>query len=140
MDIYGNVGNYDYNGKKALRLSFNDNVEKDVAYGRWTPGSGINDEPAANGGFLPASSYYVERGDFIRLNNINLAYNVPADKIKKLRLSAAKIFVTAQNIYTLQKFTGFTPELPDDSPTRSGIEINAYPTTKTVAAGINITF
>src|SRR5690606_38137592 len=69
FDIYGNVGNYVYNGKKALRLSPFDNVEADLAYDRWTPGSGIQDEPGANSGFLPASTYYIESGSFVRLNN-----------------------------------------------------------------------
>lgn len=140
FDIYGNVGNYVYNGKKALRLSALDNVEASLAYGRWTPGSGIQSEPAANSGYLPASTYYVESGSFVRLNNVTWTYSLSPEILKRVRISGASIFLTAQNIFTLKKFTGFTPELPDDSPTRSGIETNAYPTTKTIAAGLNIAF
>ncbi len=140
MDIYGNVGNVVYNGKKALRLSGLDNVERSLAFGRWTPGSGIQDEPLANSGFLPASTYYVESGDFIRLNNITISYNLPKRLLASARIENARIFVTGQNVYTLQKFTGFTPELLDSSPTRSGIELNAYPTTRTFACGVNISF
>lgn len=140
FDIYGNLGNKVYNGKKALRLSGLDNVEKSLAYDRWTPGSGIQDEPAANSGFLPASTYYVESGDFIRLNNVTLTYNLPTSFARKLRLESAKVFLTGQNVYTWQRFTGFTPELLDTSPTKSGIELNAYPTTRTLAGGINISF
>lgn len=140
FDIYGNVGNYVYNGKKALRLSAFDNVEASLAYGRWVPGSGIQSEPAANSGYLPASTYYVESGSFVRLNNVTWTYSISPEILKRVRISGARIFLTAQNILTLKKFTGFTPELPDDSPTRSGIETNAYPTTKTIAAGLNIAF
>lgn len=140
FDIYGNVGNVVYNGKKALRLSGLDNVEKSLAYDRWTPGSGIQDEPAANSGFLPASTYYVEPGDFIRLNNVTLSYNIPPDLVQKVRIDNARVFLTAQNVWTWQRFTGFSPELLDSSPTRAGIEINAYPTTRTVACGINLNF
>jgi TonB-linked SusC/RagA family outer membrane protein len=140
FDIYGNVGNYVYNGKKALRLSALDNVERSLAYGRWSPNSGIQNEPAANSGFLPASTYYVESGSFVRLNNVTLTYNLPAGLISKAKFSNARVFVTAQNIFTLKKFTGFSPELADDTPTKAGIETNAYPTTKTMAAGINISF
>ena len=140
FDIYGNIGNKVYNGKKALRLSGLDNVEKDVAFGRWYPGSGIQDEPAANAGYLPASTYYVESGDFVRLNNVTLSYNLSENFAKRLKLTNAKIFLTGQNLLTLQKFTGFSPELSDDSPTKSGIEINAYPTTRTVACGVNLNF
>ncbi|MFZ1703981.1 MAG: TonB-dependent receptor [Saprospiraceae bacterium] len=140
VDIYGNVGNKVYNGKKALRLSGLDNVEKTLAYDRWTPGSGIQDEPNANSGFLPASTYFVESGDFIRLNNITLSYNLQKRWLTKIKMDNAKVFLTGQNVFTLKRFTGFTPELPDSSPTKSGIELNAYPTTRTIAGGINITF
>lgn len=140
FDIYGNVGNRVYNGKKALRLSGLDNVEQALAYDRWSPGSGIQNEPKANSGYLPASSYYVESGNFVRLNNVTLTYNLPQSLSDKIRIGQARIFVTGQNLLTLKKFTGFSPELSDDSPTRAGIELNAYPTTKTLAVGVNITF
>ncbi|MBK8669293.1 MAG: hypothetical protein IPN89_07440 [Saprospiraceae bacterium] len=111
-----------------------------LAYGRWTPGSGTQDEPIANSGYLPASTYYVESGSFLRLNNVTLSYNIPKAVSEKLNIASAKCFITAQNVYTLKKFTGFTPELSDDTPTRAGIETNAYPTTRTIAGGINVSF
>lgn len=140
FDIYGNTGNVVYNGKKALRLSPFDNVESSLAYGRWVPGSGIQSEPSANSGYLPASTYYVESGSFIRLNNLTLSYALDAGWLSAARIRNTRVFVTAQNLFTWKKYSGFTAELPDDSPTRSGIETNAYPTTKTVAAGINLSF
>jgi TonB-dependent starch-binding outer membrane protein SusC len=139
-DIYAAVGGKIYNGKKAFRQGLLDNVEKNMAYNRWNRGSGIQTEPAANGGYLPASTYFVESGDFARLNNLNIAYNISQKISQKLKISTAKIFVTAQNIFTLKKYTGFTPELSSNSPTNSGIELNAYPTTKTLALGLNIGF
>ncbi len=139
VDAYGNLGNKVYNGKKAFRQGLLDNVEASMAYGRWSRGSGINDEPAANAGNLPASTYFIESGDFIRINNIALSYNISNDLLNKIKLSSARVFVTAQNFFTFKKYSGFTPELPGD-PTRSGIELNAYPTTKTLAVGINVGF
>jgi hypothetical protein len=111
-----------------------------MAYGRWSPGTGIQDQPAANGGYLPASTYFVESGDFIRVNNISIAYNLPNSTVGRIKATNAKMFLMAQNIFTFKKFSGFTPELSSDSPTRAGIELNAYPTTKTLAFGLNIGF
>lgn len=139
-DLYGAFGGNIYNGKKAFRQGLLDNVEKSMAYNRWTRGSGINDEPAANGGYLPASTYFVESGDFIRINNLTVAYNLKSDFMKKLKAESGKVFIMAQNFFTFKKYSGFTPELSSDSPTRSGIELNAYPTTKTLAFGLNIGF
>lgn len=139
VDAIGNVGNVVYNGKKAFRQALLDNVEKSMAYGRWTRGSGIQTEPAANAGNLPASTYFVESGNYIRLNNVTLSYTLPTTLSEKIHIGTARVFVTAQNILTLKKYSGFTPELLGD-PTRAGIELNAYPTTKTVAVGLNVGF
>ncbi|MDJ1494013.1 TonB-dependent receptor [Cytophagaceae bacterium DM2B3-1] len=138
-DIYGNVGNKVYNGKKAFRLGVFDNVEADMAYSRWTPANGSQTEPAANGGNLPASTYFLESGSFIRLNNVTLGYNLPATLTQKVKIASVRVFITAQNLYTYKKFSGFTPELPGD-PTKAGIELNAYPTTRTIAGGLSVNF
>lgn len=139
MDFYGNVGNEVYNGKKAVRVSGTDNVEKDVVYNRWTSSNHNQHEPGANTGNQLASDYYVEPGDFFRMNNITLGYNVPSSVLSRIKLSSVRIFATSQNLFTLQKYSGFTAELPG-SPTGSGIELNAYPTTRTFAMGLNIGF
>lgn len=139
FDVYGNVGNQVYNGKKAFRQAVYDNVERSMAYGRWTPGSNIQNEPAANAGNLPASTYFLESGSFVRLNNVTLGYALPEAVLKRLGISTIRVFATLQNIYTNKKYSGFTSELPGD-PTKSGIELNAYPTTKTIAFGLNLGF
>ncbi len=139
-DIAGNVGNFIYNGKKAFRQAMNDNIERDMAYSRWVPGSDIQDEPAANAGNLPASTYYLERGDFVRLNSVTLSYQLPSTWMNKWKLGSAKVYVSAQNFFTWTRYSGFTPELLSNSPTNSGIELNAYPTTKTLAGGIQWNF
>ena len=138
-DVIGNVGNVVYNGKKAFRQALLDNVEKSMAYGRWSRGSGIQTEPGGNSGNLPASTYFVESGDYVRINNVTLSYALPNNLLKKVLIGSARIFVTAQNIFTLKKYSGFTAELPGD-PTKAGIELNAYPTTKTLAIGLNVGF
>lgn len=139
IDFTGSAGNKVYNGKKAFRQLATDNIEKDVAYNRWFRGSGINDEPTANSGNLPASTYFVESGDYIRINNVTLAYNLPQSLMQKINFSSGRVFLTGQNVFTFMKYSGFTPELPGE-PTKAGIELNAYPTSRTIAAGINFTF
>jgi TonB-dependent starch-binding outer membrane protein SusC len=139
VDAYGNVGNVIYNGKKAFRQGLLDNVESAMAYSRWSKGTGINNEPAANAGNLPASTYFVESGDFLRINNVTLSYSIPQKLATKIKATNVRFFVSAQNIFTLKKYSGFTPELTGD-PTRAGIELNAYPTMKSVSVGLNVGF
>ncbi|HEV3251027.1 MAG TPA: TonB-dependent receptor, partial [Puia sp.] len=141
IDGYGNAGNQVYNGKKAFRRSDGgvDNVESYQAYARWTVSNHSQSEPAANKGLLPNSTYFLESGSFIRINNLTIGYTLPANLLKRAKISSLRVFVTSQNLYTYKKFSGFTPELPG-TPTASGIELNAYPTTKTYALGLNVGF
>ena len=139
IDVIGNTGNQVYNGKKAFRQAIQDNIESTLAYSRWTPSGGSQTEPGANGGNLPASTYFVESGSFVRLNNVTVGYTLPKVLLEKIKVSNVRVFVTAQNAYTYQKYSGFTPELVGN-PTNSGIELNAYPTTKTFAVGLNVGF
>jgi TonB-linked SusC/RagA family outer membrane protein len=141
IDCYGNTGNQVYNGKKAFRLSNGaiDNVESYQAYARWTASNRSQSEPAANGGNLPASTYFIESGSFIRINNVTLGYTLPSEVLQRIKISSVRIYATSQNPYIYKKYSGFTPELPG-TPTASGIETNAYPTTKTFALGINVGF
>lgn len=139
MALYGNAGNEVYNGKKAVRVYGTDNVERDVVYNRWTSANHSQSEPAANTGNLPASDYFVESGSFLRINNLTVGYTFPTGSLQRFRISSLRIFATSQNLFTFKKYSGFTPELPGD-PLTSGIELSAYPTTRTIAAGINLGF
>ena len=139
VDAFGNAGNQVYNGKKAFRQGILDNIESQMAYSRWTTANKSQTEPAANGGNLLASTYFLESGTFIRLNNVTLGYMFPQKITKKIGLNSLRVFVTAQNILTYKEYSGFTAEIPGD-PTNSGIELNAYPTNKTIAGGISVGF
>ncbi|MBO0952222.1 SusC/RagA family TonB-linked outer membrane protein [Fibrella forsythiae] len=139
VDVYGNVGNQVYNGKRAFRQNVLDNVEKTMAYNRWTSANGSQTEPGANSGNLPASTYFIESGSFARINNATLGYKLPQRLTDKIHLSNLRVFATAQNILTLKKYSGFTSELVGN-PTSQGIELNAYPTTQTFAIGLNAGF
>jgi TonB-linked SusC/RagA family outer membrane protein len=140
IDFYGNVGNKIYNGKRAFRYETTDNIEAAVAANRWQPHRPSLDYPRAKEGYWPASTFFIESGDFFRINNMTIGYTLPEGLLKRVRLSSFRVFLTGQNIWTGQKFSGFTPELPGSSPLNAGIELNAYPTTKTFAVGVNVGF
>jgi TonB-dependent starch-binding outer membrane protein SusC len=139
LSLYGNVGNEVYNGKKAVRVDARDNVEKDIVYNRWTSSNRSQTEPRASEGNLPASDYFVEPGDFLRINNLTIGYTFSPSVLSKVKISNLRVFATSQNLLTLMKYSGFTAELPGD-PLNSGIELSAYPTTRTIAVGLNVGF
>ena len=81
----------------------------------------------------------VEDGSFVRLKTVTLGYTLP--KFGKV-LRAASVYVTAQNLLTITKYTGFDPEV--NSFGRDNLSLNtdynAYPSTRTFIAGLKIGF
>lgn len=140
FSIYSNIGNQVYNGKAQARVVQTDNVEESVATSYWTQQNGSETQPRANGGNLPASTYFVASGTFARLNNVAIGYTIPTRMLGKQKvISSCRVFVNGQNLVTLKKYNGFTSELPG-GVTSSGIELSTYPTVRTVAAGLNVSF
>ena len=130
-----------YNGNGII------NGVKDIL-NHWTPGSGISDQPGlkytdANGNYANASSFYVENGDYLRVRNVVLGYNLPQALIRTVTHNAFKslrLYVTAQNLFTFTKYSGFDPEVGSVNPLNAGIDTGIYPLPRTLTGGINIVF
>lgn len=96
--------------------------------------SGIKDDPIF-------SSYFVEKGDFFRLQSITLGYTVP--NVKKIGLEKIRFYVTGENLFTLTGYSGIDPEVsvPDNVLDSPGIDwFNSYPRPRTWSLGVNVTF
>ncbi|MBC7888160.1 MAG: TonB-dependent receptor [Ferruginibacter sp.] len=143
FNSYGTSGSKIYNGKKAIRgTAATDNIETSVAIGRWTPNRPSNTIPRANLDKLPASTYFLESGDFFRLNNLTIGYSLGGNVAAKAKINSLRVYVTAQNLFTITPYSGFTPEIykGDGTPLNGGIELNTYPSTRTFAFGVNLGF
>lgn len=138
VDAYGTAGSKVYNGKKAQRFS-GENVEYDLATDFWTPNNTNASNPAPFNQVPVASSYYLESGDFLRINNITLGYNLP---IKSKLVQSARVYANAINPFIFQKFSGFTPELNNDGNPygMQGVELDAYPSLRSIVFGVNLKF
>lgn len=138
VDAYGTMGSKVYNGKKAQRFS-GENIEDEVASDFWTPLNTNAANPAAFNEVPVASTYYLESGDFLRINNITIGYKLP--NFSK-HISYARVYFNAINPFITKKFSGYTPELNGDgNPYGSqGVELDAYPTLKSFVFGVNLKF
>jgi TonB-linked SusC/RagA family outer membrane protein len=138
IDCYGNVGNKIFNGKKAVRFG-NENVEAS-RLDRWTPTQTNTGEYRASNEIPRPSTYFVESGNFFRINNVTLGYTLPGSWTRKASLEKTRIFFSAQNPIISKKFSGFSPELPGSNALNSGIELSVYPTVATYMLGVNLNF
>lgn len=138
MDAFGVGGNKVYDGLSNTRFG-GENVREETFNNRWTGPNSTNKHPGANRDAV-ASDYYLKDGAYLRINNITLGYSLPniVDRVKRVRF-----YVSAQNPFMFTDYPGFTPELvgDDGSPYGlAGIELNAYPNTRTLLFGVNIDF
>ncbi len=139
VNAFGAGGNKVYNGLKGVRIDGGENIALDTYNNRWTGEGSTNTDPGANRDSY-ASSYYLEDGDYLRINNITVGYTLPkvVDQISRIR-----IYATAKNPFMFTGYSGFTPEIIGSSSSTgasgtSGIELSAYPNTKTFLLGVNV--
>ena len=117
----------------------------------WTPTNTKTDVPRAissdpNQNARP-STRFLEDGSYLRLKNIMLSYNIPDKSLQSLTKGVVKtfrIYVSAQNILTFTKYTGYDPEVgnraPGSSSLTNGIDYAVYPQPKAYQIGINANF
>lgn len=79
------------------------------------------------------SDYYIENASFLRLDNINLGYNVGKVFNDKARM---RIAASVQNVAVFTKYKGLDPENASDS----GVDGNIYPRPRTYSIGVNLDF
>jgi hypothetical protein len=111
-----------------------------VARNRWTPNNPSTTIPRANTAQERASSYFLEKGDFFRINNVTLGFTLPASTASSIKLKSLRVYGSVQNLATFTGYSGFTPEINSGSVLAGGIESNIYPTTRTFVFGLNVGF
>lgn len=85
---------------------------------------------------LEFNSYYVEDGDFWKIDNITLGYRFTNLKV----IRSARLYVSSMNTFTITKYKGIDPEV-DWTGLAPGIDNrDKYPTTRTFTLGADITF
>ncbi|SNC77687.1 TonB-linked outer membrane protein, SusC/RagA family [Hymenobacter gelipurpurascens] len=109
---------------------------------RWTPTNPSNTIPRAGSTIRRSTgivSDVIEDGSFVRLKTVTLGYSLP--KFSTV-VKSASVYVTAQNLVTLTKYTGYDPEV--NSFGRDNLSLNtdynAFPSTRTFIAGVRIGF
>ncbi len=140
IDIQGQTGNKIFNGKEVVRPDPY-NFEARVM-DRWTGSGTSNKEPRPSfGGYnYTPSDWFIQDGSFARLRNVTLGYNIPASISDRLKMQNLRIYIKGTNIYTLTKFTGYSPEISSSDDLSNGIDFGIYPVTSVYSFGINISF
>ena len=156
--LFWNQGNEIYNYTKYytdMRV-FVGGVSTRVLNDSWTPGNTNAKLPllapgSANGytSFTSSTSnsYYVEDGSYLRAKTVQLAYTLPKSLVKKARLSNVRVYIQAQNLFTITNYTGSDPDISlisrDPFGVRDyyiGVDLGGFPNPKQYIAGLSVTF
>jgi hypothetical protein len=149
--LFGTFGNEIFDVQKEFYIfrNFSTNVRSDLLANSWTPENldakyprlDVNDSHSH-----AISSFYVEDGSYVRLRNLQLGYNVP---LSARWISATRIYVQAENLFTITGYDGLDPSLPaanvfgaagDIRDQYRGVDRGAYPSSKTFSIGLVASF
>lgn len=136
--------------------TFQGNRDKRVLYDSWTPTHTDALLPVLDGsdgasGQVPVS-YYVEPGGYLRLRNLSLGYTIPSNVTQRISISKFRVYVQAQNLFTITDYTGLDPEITTQlngrynykdarSDARSlGVDYGNFPTPRIITVGVNVSF
>lgn len=136
----GAAGNKIFQGLRRLDIG---NANFDAkALGRWT-GEGSSDsyprlvsnDPNRNFGQM--SDFYLEKGDYLRLKIVQLGYSLPNRLFERTGISRLRVYVTAENLFTITKYTGYDPEVGGGV---FGVDKGQYPQARSFIGGIQLQF
>lgn len=110
---------------------------------RWTPENPNSDIPAATNSSSNnvISSRVVEDGSFLRLKTVTLGYTIPKNFLNKYKIDNARIYLAAQNLWTLTNYSGYDPEVSiREGALTPGLDFSSYPRAFSISFGINLGF
>lgn len=140
--VYGN-DLYNLNIKTLENLRGLQNQRTEVL-DRWTPDNRDTNIPRASSTKSSDLPYdrYVEDGSYLRVKNVQLAYNFPAHIYERLKVSSLRLYVNAQNLFTFTNYSGLDPEVSryGSDNINQGFDSGSYPNVKLYTAGLSIGF
>ncbi len=133
--MYAQTGHYIYNNTANAFFGLGN-----LRNGRNVPANTLENNESANNA-PESSTLFLERGDFLRLQNLELAYNFKLDNSK---IKALRLHLSGQNLWLLTDYSGQDPEVHVSKPMNGtpslGIDYTAYPRPRTVMLGLNARF
>jgi len=146
FSFYGSFGNKIYNElvrSSAALVSSNGTPPPFYAYNLWkypgqiTPLYNANNIAANNS--RQDGSYFLEDGSFIRLQSVRLGYTFDKKFLKKTPLTAATVYVYGNGLASWTNYTGYDPEVAQNSVLKPGKDTGRYPRKKEFGVSLNIT-
>lgn len=145
--LQGSQGNDIFNissVNNTLDVGFGMNMPKEVYYNHWSSENTDAKYPVlSTSNSVRVSDRFVEDGSYLRLKNIQLAYNVPVLKFGWDWVQSIQIYASGQNLMTITGYSWWDPEVNSkggSSSVNQGIDHQTYPASKSISFGIRVGF
>ncbi len=144
----GVFGNQLFNSvRRELDSYQNTNFRADVS--PWTPENTNTEDPrigvATNDQGLVDnarfnSDRWLESGSYFRLRSLQVGYTLPRAPLARMNISSLRISLSAQNLFTLTKYSGLDPDVQGNGILERGVDAGNWPSSRIVSAGLNLGF
>lgn len=130
-----------FNGNMSTRLANSwrvDNQDTDIP--RFSKSDGDDNK-------LAYTDRWLEDGSYFRLKTLDIGYTLPKAWVKKVKLESVRIYTSMENLFTLSKYSGYSPDLGESGSVdigagysifSRGIDQGRYPLPRTISFGIQI--
>ena len=150
--IFGSFGNDIFDAQKDFYIfrDFSTTVVKDRLTNSWSPTNLDAKYPILQEGDTHSreiSSFYIEDGSYVRMRNIQLGYTIPQSLARWVQ--AARVYVQAENLFTITGYEGLDPSLPVSDYNASGADVRdqyrgvdrgVYPSNRIFSIGLTTSF
>ena len=152
MQMHGVFGQkiYSYSAMRLTNMFSSDdgtapNILNEAAANAWSPtntgGSEARLSLLDENYNMRASDAWVKNGDFLKISNIQIGYNLPKAIASKVLLQSARVYLAVQNVCCISGYNKYgDPECGQGSVLYTGLDTGRYPMPRTYAFGVNVTF
>ena len=153
MFLFSSLGNDIFNYQRYYYETgrWGSNFSKRMLTDAWTPENPNAELPALtennNAAAGVSSSYYIEDGSFLRARTITLGYTFPATTLSRVSIDNLRVYVQAQNLFTITGYSGIDPEISNfdigDGNANSqylGTDLGSYPSSRIFSVGVSLGF
>lgn len=150
--IGGGWGNKIYNANRYFYegMSSGSNFLK-TTLDAWTPQNTNTNVPRAvlqdMNGNARESDRFLEKGNYIRMRQLQIGYALPASLLKNLHIERLRVYASTENLFTITSYKGIDPEFSRKSAGDStsdvlnaGVDTHIYPFTRSYVVGLQLTF
>lgn len=95
---------------------------------------------AANRNYSTVSGYMVEKGDYLKLKNLSFGYTLPKKYSRKIKMEKLRVYFSAQNLFTITKYSGLDPEIGGNSLMYNIDHQNRYIPSRLYSFGLDLSF